>query len=230
MNYNKMKDRAYIYVFVSKNENLDITKRLFFVGSCLVTDIQTHVHLHIKDLFFPVESDKSKDIYIKQELGLYKYDIYIYDVVPKDLMLTYHRLYYDILCSENFELKHKLEEIKPEYNEMLKNVDFVKCAYENLREFNSRKLNKGGMTYMEVMINELKVQYIINSEMYLQLNMNSNNYLKQLKAHNRKLKDDYKQLMNLYQEVKEKNAVLSSFNDFLKNPSEYEHTMNDDKV
>lgn len=216
-----MKNMSYIYVFVSKNNDIDVKKRIFFVGSCLVTDIKNSVFSHIKDLFFPLGDHMDKDIYIKQELGLYKFDIYIYDIVPKGLMRTYHRLYYEILSSENYQLKHTLD-IKPEYN-MLKNVDFVRCGYNSLREFNKRKLIKEQMTYIEVLINELKSQYIVNSEMYLQLNMDSNNYLKYLKFRNKKLKDDNIKLSKLYQEVRDKNVVLSSFNKFLKNPSEYDH-------
>lgn len=217
-----MKNMAYIYVFVSKNNDIDVKKRIFFVGSCLVEDIKNTLFLHIKDLFFPVGDHMDKDVYIKKHLGLYKFDIYIYDIVPKSLMRTYHKLYYEILSSENYQLKHTLD-IIPEYNEMLKNSDFVRCCYNSLRDFNKRELNKENMTYIEVLINELKSQYIINSDMYLQLNMNSNNYLKYLKFRNKKLKQDNDKLSKLYVEVRDKNALLSSFNNFLKNPSQYDY-------
>tara|TARA_Y100000389_G_scaffold190855_1_gene216206 strand:+ start:3414 stop:4079 length:666 start_codon:yes stop_codon:yes gene_type:complete len=218
----KVNERAYIYVFVSKDEELSIRKRLFFVGSCLVADLKENIKLHIKDLFFPVGDELEKDIYIKNEVGLHNFEIYIYDTVARGLMLTYHKIYYDILCSENYELKHRLE-IKPEYTEVIKNRDFVRCAYKNYDEFRERELNQKGMTYIEVLINELKGQYILNSDMYIQLNMDSNKYMKQIRLTNKKLKRENTQLAKLYEDVMQQNKELTCFNLFLKNPSGYEH-------
>lgn len=212
---------AYIYVFVSKGPLVvDFKKRLFFIETCVSSDLKDDIKKHIRDVCIVsgTNNEIDKDRYINDTIGLYNFDIFILDTVPIHLKLTYKKLYYDMLCMDKFVLKNRLE-ITAEYN-IRTQSEFVRSCKINMHEFQERIL-KNMLSEYEILVNELKDQYILVNEQVMNFNEGHSGYCQRLRLKNTELYEKNKKLKKSYDSIKHSNDLLRSFNDFLKNPTQY---------
>mgnify|MGYP001259676133 CR=1 FL=1 len=243
---------AFIYVFILREVNpqraplkggtpygargTSLKERIFYIDSSTIDSLYNKISFVCLNICWKIHHDKD-------------FDIFIIDSVPKSLMNTYLKLYYEIFLSENYELLNSnIYEIIPENKYLCKkDKHFANYAFNEFELFiaarathikHQKKIKeditnidnnkKYSYTFvnnnLESLINILKNVYINNLKLNEELDIVKKTLPEQfnnIQSQNKKLIKENDILNRNLEFAKQQNTLLKSFNEFLKNPSDF---------